>query len=799
MDEFDFSDLPTIKAGNEQALKDAGIEVPPATIAASEVPPLLTEEQLQDIGKEVDLNQKYGQAPLETAAVSAASAATFSLSDRALKALDIYKQEELQELRKRNPEADVLGAVAGTVASVITPTGIAGTAVKAVAAPARAALGLGKITEKAAAKIVSNVIKETGTKGVAQSVIKKSIEKGAGGLAEGGAIGLGQLMREEALGEADINAENILSHVGTGALYGGVLGAAMPAAGAALVGTGVGAKGLFSKAFSKYASPRKAAEELTGFNTSKLMKLESTKAGKELLDELPKWYADEVKIAATDSADSILKKVNAVKASAGESIDAVLQQADEAARTRISAQSFSGSMRKQLLGDVADEIENEFYKPYKEMKSLSAQNRKVLNLISDIRKESISGQPLTGRFLIDFKRRLDIVAKSFYDRAPGAAPKVSELAAFKARDLMKKASQRYVDYIDPKLGAELVRANKNYHFAKTVETSLLKKAVKDPTLLSFKDALFGALGYGVGEQAGLGLLGAKKFLESDFRRKLVILSGIERANKVVSDKVKSSVAATLRGTARPSKIASLSLLLNSPLAINREDGAKDRAPSNKKEAFNNIQKNLSNLVINSDVLLDRSVKAGAPLSYAAPQTAAAVGEKAISAVNFLMSKVPKNPYEAVFPTGGEPEYEPSSMELAKFERYLQVVDNPLSVLDDIETGLLTKEHVEALKAVYPRLYMKIREEALEQMSEESAQKMSYAKKVQLSMLLDIPGDSSLLGKNIAALQTTFVPEEKEQGAQPLVKPTASGTQRLSLSTREATETQAFLNRRATGE
>jgi hypothetical protein len=65
------------------------------------------------------------------------------------------------------------------------------------------------------------------------------------------------------------------------------------------------------------------------------------------------------------------------------------------------------------------------------------------------------------------------------------------------------------------------------------------------------------------------------------------------------------------------------------------------------------------------------------------------------------------------------------------------------------------------------------------------------------MLLNIPTDASLLGKNIAGLQETFAPQEQqqEQGNQAMVKPTAGGAKELSHAGRDASDTQAFLQRR----
>lgn len=815
-DKLDFSDLPLIKAGNETTLAEAGVPVDTAPAPAE---PILDEQQLADLGTEMELEAKYGDSPLITSALSAADMAGFSVPGRVLDATGLLSAEDQKEYQKRNPEADIAGSIAGAVvpALVGSPTGIAGAIAKGASAPIRAGLA----TEKLAAKTLAKIVADTGTKKVAPQIIKKAVEKGltgavlskaAGGAVEGGLYGLSQLLREEALGDAELNADNLLATVGTGALFGGLVGGAIPVAGSA-ISSGAGkisstARPLFDKVISKYADPVKAAEELTGFTNTKIAKLNSNPGGQKLLEELPEWYTTTVKVGVGDTAEEILEKVKLTKQEAGVGINQTLSEIDKIAATRIAQLPEGGKLRAQLLNDLADKIDRDFYAPYKDFKSLGAQNRKVRLLLDDLRREAADPKMLTGEALVALKRKVDKVANSFYERAPGAKPTVSELAAFKARTLLNDASLQYARYVSPELAEQLAAQNRSFHYATTVEPFLLKKAAKDPSLLGFKDALYGLAGIGVGGgPLGAGVVLGKKFLESDLRRKLLILGGMERANLAVGEKISKSIGTFINEASRPARIVSTSALISSALAMKREDGKKPEAPKNKLEAYRNAAANLQKFVVESDKLLDRSVKAGAAISYAAPRTAEVVGTRAISAIEFLQSKIPKRPYEAVFPVGGPKPYTPSSLELAKFERYLQAVDSPLSVLDDLESGTVTREHVEALQKVYPALYTEIRSKVSEIMSDKSEDSLTYPKRVQLSLLFGLAGDASLLGKNIAALQMTFVPaEERGPGGSAvstqtgsMVKPTVGGAKELDVASREASGVDSFLKRRQTGE
>ncbi len=796
--DFDFSDLPEVQAENAAVVEAAG--VPTAPLSEISVPEL-DEQELQDLGTELELERKYGDSPITTLVETAVGEATFGLSDRIAQAAGITTQEAQKERAERNPGASMLGTATGIVAPALASGGTS-LAAKGVSAGARAISKAALAAEKAAAKAIVKATAAAGGKQVAQSVLKKSILKAAGQATEGALYGAGHLAREDAIGTADFNAENLLSAVGTGALYGGAIGAALPSIGGALGTASATAKKLFGKGLSKYADPVKAAEELTGFNAAKQAKLRSSKSGKQILEDLPEWYKNEVKIGAMDDAEAVISKVQQVKASAADEISNVLKEADSVAAAKLGSRATSPEMRAILLNKVRVELEEKFLEPIRGDKVFQAEARQVQNLLDDLNRYTYQKKPLTSTELIKLKRKMDDIVGRAYERAPGAKRTRLEKAAFEARQLLNDASHTWLTHIDSSLAARLKQANRNYQMASTVELPLLRKSVKDTQFLGFRDALYGLGGAVLGD-AGTGalILGGKKILESDLRRRLVILGGLEKAQVKVASEITDSVKQFLGKGSNPARLASMSALVNSSIAQKREEGKKPEAPKNRKEAYKNATVNLAHLVTNSDELMQRGVKAGAALSHAAPETAAVIGTKAINGINFLLSKIPKRPYETIFPSGKQRDYDPSSLELARFERYLQVVDSPLTVLQELKQGTLTREHVEALKTVYPNLYSRIQQQVLQELQRVNEEDIPYAKRVQTSILLDIPADDSLLGKNIAALQANFTRKEQQDQAAgaPMVKPTASGTQNVDTASRSGSDTTAFLQRRNSGE
>lgn len=766
--DFDFSDLSATTEGSEQII----------------------EQQLQDsddinwdaIGQDLKEQKKYGDKPLEAAALSAASAATFSLSDRALQKLGIYSQKDLQQLRDRNPEADIAGTVAGIVAPALVTggTSLPAKAGQAVAAPAMASLKAATAAEKVVEKALSKAIVESGQKSVAKEILKKSATKGLGSAVEGAAMGANQLLREDALGEADFNAENLMTHAGIGALYGGVIGAALPVAGAAVK---AGTKN-FGRLSKKAFDPVKDAADLTGLTPLQVAKMKSNPAGQNMLKELPDWYKTQVGLKVTDSADDIVAKVETLRSKSAANIDDVINKIDETAAPRIAQDPTAfAQLRTKLYREVANELEDKFYKPYAGMASFRGQNNKVLGLIHDLRKNARSRQPLSAAELREFRIKMDKLAKSFYE---GHNKTESATAAFAARDLLKKSINKYAEFVDPKLATQLSAANKNYHYAESVLKSLQKRAAKDKDFVSFKDIIFGGVGYGLGDVAGLGVAAARKLLNSDFKRKVSVLSNIERANKAVNSKTSSAVKNFFTSSARPARMASVAALTTSTLSM-AENGEK---PKNNNEAFANISKNIKTLQQNPEEFVERLARTTSAVSQAAPMTAAELSNGLVRGVNFLASKLP-NPRTEVNVPGLERPYQPSSMEMAKFQRYVQAIEAPLTILDEIESGTLTREHVEALREVYPNFYRRIQEQVMENMALEG-QTVPYSKKVQLGILLDIPTDSSLLGKNIMALQSSFQAQEQAAAQGGAIKPTMSGAREMDISGRMKTDAEAAM-------
>lgn len=184
----------------------------------------------QSIKREEELESKYGDSTAKALALGTARGLTFGLSDVALEKTGLMSEEELREIKNRNEGASTIGEIGGTVIPAMLSGGTS-------------------VAAKLSAKTLPGMIAQASTRqgaraaaNVTSQVAKKAIEMGVSGAVEGAAYGLGNAISEAELGNAEFNAEAVLSNVGIGAVMGGGLGAAFGASGEYLKRTGKAGK-----------------------------------------------------------------------------------------------------------------------------------------------------------------------------------------------------------------------------------------------------------------------------------------------------------------------------------------------------------------------------------------------------------------------------------------------------------------------------------------------------------------------------------------------------------------------------
>lgn len=184
-------------------------------------------------------------------------------------------------------------------------------------------------------------------------------------------------------------------------------------------------------------------------------------------------------------------------------------------------------------------------------------------------------------------------------------------------------------------------------------------------------------------------------------------------------------------------------------------------------------------------LMDQLEKSTGGLHDFAPDTKTALQQSMMSANKFLASKLPPSQSNNPF----EEKSVPSSMELAQFERYREIVEDPTKALEQMKHGILGPETIETLSAVYPKVYEEMKQTVLQEATNRISKKevLPYSVKQQISFFLGQPIDSSLTPMAIQASQATHtqsnqeIAQKNQQMAGP--KPNQTGMGKIDLAKR----------------
>ena len=752
---------------------------------------VLSDSEKAQLLEDARLEKKYGGKPIQTAIESGLGAATFGATTY-LQSL----QEGPETLRKRreyNPEAEMVGEIAGTVLPTIASGGTSLLAKGATKAGAGilAAEKAGKLTEKA----ISKLVQQAGKKKLARSVLEKAVSKGAGLGVEGAIIGTGELIEESVLGNQEFNAQNLAAFSGTGALLGGAAGG--------FFGTAEAIVPVFNKLGKikdvkvKKVDPtqaNKSAAEFAGYTPAGIINLE--KKHKMAHDNLANHFVNNLDLKVLKSPEAMFKKNVEFIEQSGKKLGDAIEKTDNLVD---DTTKFSRREIALAVDDKLAKLEEEF----SNIKTTSAQNkaRQIKESRALWDEWKIDDSIVTGKELNKMKGQFQNLAR--YDKDPMKLTidqEINRNLSSVMREKVFELADR-VSTTDNNLGAELRKLNLDYHTAATISDTFEKKVAREGNLnklLGLKDQIYGAIGLSLGDVPALitgGLIGAKRYAESDLKRKIDILSSIEGANKKVESKISNSIKNFFE---KPRKLAaptSTKVLLKTSFAMDKKERKTSKS---RKEGYKRIKKELTDIQQNPERMVERLAKNGLRITKAAPNTAMALEQTIVRGVQFLTDKLPKSKVDQgmIQTLRKSKEYMPSTLELAKFERYVEAVENPMSVLDDLESGRVSREKIEAVREVYPDLYKRIQTQTMELITK-NADTIGYQKRLQLGVLLDIPADTSLVPKNMLRLQESFAqqPEQQEAATQGAVSTTQGGLENIDFASDAQTDAQRTATRK----
>lgn len=729
-------------------IKPVGLSQTPASDPYAEIPSQLPSDidpaqlptlDLTDLSEELQKEELYGGRPGEAFAGEALSTATLGLSDVALRAAGVTP-ERLREVRERAPEATAAGVAAGVVGPALVSGGTS-LAAKGASAGFKAANLGGKVAQEA----VKDVLKDK----VRGEAARKILETAARGAGEGAIVGVGEAISDAVLERKELTGQNIVATAGAGALLGAGFGAAFGTAAATLPLVKPGFTRLGKKLKSdaqRLIDPTDAALDIVAAGRpATQMRLKE-----QLGDEIVDYFQDRLGARVLTTADDYVQANAKIQRAAGKEIETITNQLDDI----ITKQpELFAAKRNQIYSRFLERLD-EFTEKLGPASLDNPNKRMILNRYRrTLNKLATSEKPFSFKELNKLRKDYGDLARYVgKEPTPSFDANVARQLYPTARNVIDELATE-ADQLAPGIGTALKNANKDFYFATTLAKPLAISAQKGANILSWSDAVEAGVLGGVAGVPGIAVAAGRKFFKSTVAKNLTILADLRRQQEATQKLIDKSLKGFFQGKlAKAKPLASPQVLVNAGFAIN--PGTK-KAPKTRAEGFKNIQANLNALTTNPDLLTEMLARTTRRVALVSPAVAQETQATLARAVAFLAQKLPKdNSPPSLF----QRPYQPAEFELAKFERYLQAVEQPLSVLEDLERGALTREHVEALQAVYPELYLELKTQALQMIA--NSPDMAYNKKLQISTLLDIPGDSAQDPDTFMELQGNFAPQQQ---------------------------------------
>lgn len=204
---------------------------------------------------------------------------------------------------------------------------------------------------------------------------------------------------------------------------------------------------------------------------------------------------------------------------------------------------------------------------------------------------------------------------------------------------------------------------------------------------------------------------------------LPTLGAIEKSANKQKNKIAGSVNGFFNAAGAGVTIGTLEML-------------SDRDMNKAKKSYELVQNN-------PEALLNKYLENNKTLTEVAPQTSNALQQRIIAGVQFLQTKVPHRDQDYL----GE-KLEPSKSEIMRFNDYLEAVEKPQIIYDQLKQGYLNPNTLETLRVVYPRTYEAIQAEMIAKLPK----KLSRAQKIQLQPILGSRVTPAMDYQNLMVLQ-----------------------------------------------
>ena len=184
---------------------------------------------------------------------------------------------------------------------------------------------------------------------------------------------------------------------------------------------------------------------------------------------------------------------------------------------------------------------------------------------------------------------------------------------------------------------------------------------------------------------------------------------------------------------------------------------QDTMEEKRKQYEKNLEK-YSSLTQDTQMFQQEIADKLGPLNEVAPETAAALSVKMAEALQMLSGAIPKMDDDNFL--GFRPEIPPSDYEISEFANMERLIQSPLTLLDDLNNSMITIQNAAIVKGLYPEIYNQMVESVMQEVIN-SKVKLSYQKRLDLSVLLGRPLDLSMTPQFIQSMQQMHSPQTQQ--------------------------------------
>ncbi len=667
---------------------------------------------------------------------------------------------ELANAAEINPTTTALSEAGGLVGSAFIPgvgeeeaaaegASVLGRAGRALTAPSRLVSELGGSIGEG----VAGALTREGA-GLAERAAVKGLSFGAQGAAEGALYGAGNSLSEASLGDTDVTAEKLLAGAKGGALM-GLAGGGILGAGGEVIGTA--AREAIERGSTLLGEKAGLGERLTSLaNEESFKAVGGNKAIARDADNFFKGGVDElgarIRKEAEEAAGSRFAKLTAddlpgvaekIAEKATGKIDQAISAIDDAASTTNQQPKLLevlDGLRKEVVAPLGNGIAGISGAPgAKEVEAVIQRTLKARGLL-DAEGALIPGAEthmVSFRDLRDIRSQYDALWKG--SRATPIVGKPLQAARNYLEDQIMSRGEAIMEGVKPGTGKDVLGAYREgkelYQVKKYMDRAIANGSAGSASnrFVGMGEHLGGIAGGVVGGLPGavvggaLGHLAKTRgaFVGADLAARAAdTIRRIQSRTGSIDDAIGSGVRGFL-SRARSTAVRG---------ATSGGRGVQQR--------YQEQSTRVAALASNPSLHVDMAASRTHDMATHAPGTTASVASTSVRAAAYLQSQLPPGhvPANSLTPHLEKPRV--SDAEAADWLRKAKVVEDPLSVVEGLKRGTVTRSEVDALQAVYPGLYAQVRQEVVEQLSD-AKKPVGYAQRVQLGVLLRMPTDPTL--------------------------------------------------------